>query len=375
MAGAADADRRIEGLCTWRALLMLGGLLLHATMGEEHRPVFAAINLLSGSFRMGAFFMISGLLSGFALQRRADAATWLRRRMTRLGVPTLFGVAVICPITTLLLACGAQGCDARSAPLNVYHLWFMISLLGYSWLAYAVHQADRRWTVFDRVGDRLRAGWRTQLLVLLGIGTASFVLVVVTLRMVNSWMPRAYGPLTAELPLAVGYAPMFLFGFASARISGLRRLVTTGVRVPVAILALAILAHLCWRCCTPPLSPGAYAWGDNMLLIGATAWCPPAAAALILRSATAIRRVPELFRRLSDASFTMYMLHYPIIVAAKRATAPLALGPWIGFAVAVAAGGVLSYVFHAALVARSATLSLLLNGRHASVPARRAVPA
>ena len=102
------ASARIEGLGTWRALLMLGGILLHATMGEEQRPAFAAINIISGSFRMGAFFMISGLLTGYAIRRRTDPAAWLKGRLLQLGIPTLFGIAVICPVIALLLSFGAR---------------------------------------------------------------------------------------------------------------------------------------------------------------------------------------------------------------------------------------------------------------------------
>ena len=43
---------RIEGLSLWRALLMLAGIALHATMGREDYPPFAAINIASGAFRM-----------------------------------------------------------------------------------------------------------------------------------------------------------------------------------------------------------------------------------------------------------------------------------------------------------------------------------
>lgn len=62
---------RIEGLCTWRAALMLGGLLTHGTIGLERLPEMALIANVSHAFRMGVFFLISGFLSSKALRRRS----------------------------------------------------------------------------------------------------------------------------------------------------------------------------------------------------------------------------------------------------------------------------------------------------------------
>jgi peptidoglycan/LPS O-acetylase OafA/YrhL len=77
----------------------------------------------------------------------------------------------------------------------------------------------------------------------------------------------------------------------------------------------------------------------------------------------AMQGVSPLIRRLADASFTMYIVHYPIMLAIKLATRPIGLGPWGGFAVALLVGGLLSWLIHDRLVSRSRWLALLLNGR------------
>ena len=378
MSAPGSADR-IDGLCAWRAVLMIGGLFLHATMGDESLPAFAAINIASGAFRMGAFFAISGLLSGLALRRQTHAARWTRRRLVQIGVPTAFGIMVVCPVIGGMWRLAATHAHAPPPTmLNLYHLWFLVALLGYTPVAAVLHLADREGGVFERVEHRLgeRRDPLTQAALLLLMGAVSFVLTILGLQFVNRCVAERYWPLLAELPLFMGYAPLYLLGFAAARAPGLRALLVTDVRAPLLIIGTVVIAHLLWRSpYLPPLSRGAKAWGDDMLLVGSAAWCPPAATALILRSSIRIRNVPMILQRLSDASFTIYILHYPIILATKLMIAPLLLGQWSTYAIAVLSGGLLSYWAHVALVTRSPTLSLLLNGRHECVPMRRAAPA
>jgi glucan biosynthesis protein C len=363
------AHGRIEGLTAWRALLMLAGLPLHATFGDEHYPAFALIGLVSGSFRMGTFFMISGLLSGFALLRCSHASVWLRRRLVQLGAPLLFGLAVISPLIGL-----TAGTANPLWPIVPYHLWFLIGLIGYSLLGFALHRVDGSWSIFDRVERRSRAARRLQVTILLTIGLVSFVLMSAG-GAIHAHAPEAARPTTAQMPLIVGYAPLFLLGFAAARSSTLRCMFIASRRVPATILGSAIAAyvvlHLPWAA---TLSPERSTWWSQLLEVAASAWCPAAATALILRSATAMRRVPDVFHRIADASFTMYLLHFPIIVATKVMLRPLHLDVWSDFAIAILAGGGLSYVIHRRTMALSPILALLVGGRLPSsgaAPSRR----
>lgn len=360
-----EEKERIEGLCAWRAILMLGGLLLHATIGQEDYLPFMAINILSGSFRMGTFFMIAGLLSGFALMRRSSPHTWIRERLFRLGVPTTFALLVICP------AIGAITSIRTTAPMpsfSMYHLWFMVTLIAYSSLAYIIHRVDRRWPVFHYVERRSSVGPVRQLVVLMGTGTVSFVLIIMTSRMLAS-LAEPLSSLTRQVPLMIGYAPMFLLGLAIARTPTLGRSLITGARIPTLILITVVAAHSVWWLSLRPAIDVTLAGSINHLLIFASAaWCPPATAVLILRSASSIRYVPLLLRRLSDASLTMYILHYPIIVILKIVITPMHWHPWLEWIVAVIVAGTISYFAHAFVVERSQLAGLLLNGRRPTRP-------
>lgn len=354
-AAASAANERIEGLAAWRALLILAGVLLHATMGQESLPVFAAINIVSGSFRMGTFFMISGLLSGFALARRASPGEWLRSRLAQLGVPTLFGFAVVCPAIGLIEDARHQ----RWWALNPYHLWFLVALLAYTLLGYAIHRVDLSWRVFERAERRSATARMLQLAVLAGTGLLSFVLMGLFFPVLTA-LPAALYPLARELPLLTGYAPAFLLGFTAARVPTIRRTLTASARVPAAILATGAMA-LAIRWFDPAPFVADLEW-SNLVTVTCAAWCPPAAAALILRSAMAIRRVPNALRGIADASFTIYILHYPVIAAVRVLARPAHLGPWETFALLAGVGGLVPFAVHRLLVERSPWLRLLLNG-------------
>ncbi len=355
------AHRRIDGLVTWRALLMLGGLVLHATIEQERYPPFAAINIVSASFRMGAFFLISGLLTGFALTRHPDGHEWVQRRLLQLALPTLVAIVTICPIVRLLFTLA----DPEHPPgLSVYHLWFMVALLYYTLLAYGLHRIDRLWRVFGHVENASLVARMRQSVLLMGTGTLSFVLILQLSPACARLLPDQPS-LIQQAPIIIGNIPTFLLGFACGRMPTLRRIFIAGRRVPLAILAGAVLAH--WLVRTDWLAARfddrVIADAQMIVLIAGTAWCPPAATALILRSAMAMQGVPPLVRRLAEASFTMYIVHYPIMLAIKLATRPIGLGPWAGYIVALLLGGLSSWAIHDRLIARSRWLALLVNGR------------
>jgi hypothetical protein len=59
----------------------------------------------------------------------------------------------------------------------------------------------------------------------------------------------------------------------------------------------------------------------------------------------------------------MYLVHYPIMLATRIALRPLGLHPWAGYLLTLATGGMLSWLIHDRIVARSRWLALLMNGR------------
>ena len=95
-------------------------------------PLFFIIGVMH-QWRLAALFLISGMGTAFALKRR-NGRTYLKERVTRLGIPLLFGVYILFfgifePISsTIRLFTLFPG----SEDMPYGHLWFIYNLLIYS---------------------------------------------------------------------------------------------------------------------------------------------------------------------------------------------------------------------------------------------------
>ena len=354
---------RVEGLDLWRALLMLGGLFVHASMCLPSQPLFSVVGDVSSAFRMGCFFAVSGLLSAIVLDRR-DVGAWLSRRLGQLGVPAVFGMLLISPLVWMLVN-ATRGPAVRPAlmPFEWHHLWFLFALMLYSVAAAALHVADRRVGLIERLDRRVGMGSIAIAVALVAAGAA--LLSGIAQPVLNASLSADYAHSFRSVQQITGFAPMFLLGFVFGRAPRLRERAVSSVWLSIAVLAMVTLAYLATH-----LHPALAQHGATVRLVAA-ALCPPVAFLLILRSALTMRRVPRIARQLADASYTIYLLHYPIAVAFNTQVAP-DIDPLIGYALCVLTAGLVSFAIHQLLVTRSTTLQFVLNGKR---PVRRAVDA
>lgn len=345
---------RIAGLDAWRALLMSAGLFVHGSLWLPPAPLFSVIGDASQAFRMGAFFAISGFLTARALGRRA-AGPWLKRRLVQLGIPACAGLTVLSPLIWLAVATSAR---ARFGwpllPFEWHHLWFLFGLILYSAIAVVLHDADRRLRLIARL-DALTDARSGRVAVLIA-ATVSACLLGAALPLLRWIVPPSHFHSFGNAQLIAGYLPMFLLGFILARADRLRARVVAahgfGLAICVGMVIAYAAAHL-----LAPLAPLA----DYVRFIAA-ALCPPAAFLLILRSALAIRRVPALVGHFSEASYTVYILHYPISVLINTHFAT-GVEPHLAYFLSILASGSASFAFHVLVVQRSPALALLLNGK------------
>lgn len=336
---------RIPGLDAWRAGLMLAGLLVHADQFQERRALFGAVGFVSAHFRMGLFMVISGLLAGMATAERAGMGRWAARRAVRMALPAATGLAVTGAAFALLGAAGG--------PFALYHLWFLVALLLYLPPALAFVALDRRFDLVVRLERSARSAAGLQLRLLGGAALLSALLMGTVTAASLRW---GEGPERAVL--IAGYLPMYLLGLLLGRAPRLLRLLVSDVRGPAAALAGVLLIELAAsRVSGAPEGPAVVA-----LTLGLAA-CPVLAAALALRSALRIERVGPLVRRLSDASMTMYLVHFPILAGLGAGFARLGWNPYAAYAASVPLGGALAYAFHQGAVRRSPTMAALFCGR------------
>lgn len=348
---------RIIGLDLWRALLMMGGLLLHASVLQPPTVGSEAFDLVSGSFRMGAFFTISGLLAGFSMNKR-PLDHWLRTRLVQIGVPTVFALLVLCPGIDLLLR---RGIDRLWPSGGWYHIWFLVALLVYACLAYALERFDRRHFVFARLEAWTYTATFRPWHVLIGCGLLIFGLILGTLRTLDALGLCRDHIWLAQARLIVGYAPLYLFGVTLARAPRFRGAMLISRRMPLLHLAGIIGVYLLSRLGAHNPAPGAGVITD--LTIFAAAFAPAPASLLIIRSALTVDRVPSWLARLSAASFTVYLLHLPVLYAINLMIVPMTLNAYLEFGLSAFIAGCACYLFHAWVVIRSPILQFLLNGR------------
>lgn len=362
----------VAGVDTWRAGLLIGGLFFHGTMLHADSLAFDLIKVASLSFRMAAFFAIAGFLAGRSLLNRPPE-DWIARRSLRVGIPAVFGVLVISPLIWAMLAMSlSTERAAGTLPFQWHHLWFLFALLLYQVVAYvlAARVAPRR---IARGIAILRK--RGQASVMLALTAISLTAMIVTSWLVLKFAPSIYQPMLMEVRLIAGYLPLYLFGMALAVSGGLCRRMLAGAKLPASVLALAACAYLAWRLAyAPHLSVDEAVVMESQIRFVLAALCPPAAIILVMRSALRIRAASAPIRRLCDASFTIYILHYPLLFGMNLLAARYDAPVWIEYAAAILMAGVISYGFHVAVVRRSPLAALLLNGQLPPAFAARIVP-
>jgi glucan biosynthesis protein C len=359
--GDKPFGQRIDGLDTWRVLLMLGGLLLHGSYWQPAQPLFTAVGLISNTFRMGCFFAISGFLSGLSM-RKHSSGRWLVRRSAQIGLPTLFGWGLLCPLIWLLAAWYPYA--PTPLPFDWHHIWFMVALLPYAVAAVVVDALDRRFQIVDGFAG-LFCGRRTLLAMLLSVSAVSFILMAGTAMLVHSFTSPALLPTLGQARNIAGYLPNYLFGVAMARSTPVALAVQRSWRSALAIVVVTGSIYALWLFLAPALDLDAAVRdraGDLATVI-AESFCPPAIFALIFRSAVAVRHVTPFFRKLADASLTIYLLHLPVLLAINALLSPLRLHPYAQYALAIAAAGTATYAVHVWIVRPVPLLLLLVNGR------------
>lgn len=354
--GEFSIQGRIAGLNAWRAALMLGGLLVHGSVLSEHLRLFEGMAWISAAFRMGAFFAISGMLAALVMTRRRPI-DWFGKQSVRVGVPALFGILALSPIIAAIMRGAIDPAQAAGIALfDWHHLWFLFALLLYQPIAYLLFmRIDRRRSA--RLLRWLCAQGQTRVLTVMS--AVSLVLTGMALKATFDFAPEAHWSMLLQLGSIIGYMPLYFLGFLLGLSRAFRVTMLGTVAVPITILALAAAAALLCFIAEPVAGND---WDGTMRWLLSVV-CPPAAAALILRSALTTRQVPPVMDRLCAASFTIYMLHYPVLVAINAAARPWGVNPYLQYAAAVSFTAVFCYALHFRLVERSPALSLLLNGR------------
>lgn len=366
-----QAPDRLHGMDALRSLLMLLGVVIHAAdpyalgsrwlVRDPNGTVFfdRLVDAIH-SFRMPAFFLISGFFS-MLLLRRWSTARFLHDRARRIGVPLLATLLTFNLVQVGWLAAqaapGSQWHRATWAQAWgsghwLGHLWFLVYLLVYCAAAALLAPALRRLPPAHRWMPRRRA-W---LLMLVG----TFALLA---PRAIAYVQPDWGRLTLAGvidPLELLYYLPFFAGGAWLQADAVLLDEFSAFSLLDALLALATAAGVHW------LGEDPQGLLAKLALAAATAlwvwWLVRAVLAVGLRW---LARPWTGWRQLADASYSIYLFHHLIVVVLATWLAPVHAPLALKFVIVLATALLLPWLLHQRLVLGNDTLRLLFNGRAA----------
>lgn len=362
-----------------RALLMLLGVPYHVariyadhqSYGVESPDPSPTLTLLAGllhSFRMEAFFIVAGLFAAIVLFRTSPR-TFLANRVLRIGLPMLTCLALFPPlgqaVATLMVGAGLASPSAAERLLPpawlwwVMHLWFLGVLLLLTLLLAGAAELAGRWppaaALAARGGAALSALTRHRFAIG-GTVLALLVALVWTLALLLKKAGLNLQPLghLFDLRQAIRFAPFFFLGVALQARPDVRawfnRPDPWSLPLALAGSALFTLGEV-----KPALMAPCNVLGAGFAGIF---W------AQVITS-FAVQHLHRPGRRrawLAQASYTVYLFHFPIVLVLGLLFVAVALPPLVEFALITALTLALSLLLYAG-VSRSRLLLLLFNGK------------
>jgi glucans biosynthesis protein C len=340
---------RIEYLDFARAVLFSLGMLLHsAWLLKGSSPLLADLHDFIHSFRMESFFLIAGFFSGLLL-KTGTPENYLRNRFLRLSVPliiwgTLFNVFLNCALRNnwhnlTFLETSAYWLNEEW----LGHLWFIGTLLSYVVILYAACR------LMPNIAEWVRRPlWSLPVLIFFIVGLhRGFFLLTQHVLDVKSW-----SFVVTNGDQVLDFLPFFIAGYILFhRQEVLDRLVS--------YFPLNVACVILFGVSAPFLH--SY-WGDQVLQLWRVVYSLQACAVLFWISKRFFNKPNRAIASLSDASYTIYLVHWPLMAITYRLVGPIHSVP-VFFFVLVVTTSLLSYAAHHYLVSRSRLALLLLNGR------------
>lgn len=344
---------RIQGMDVWRGMLLTAGVFVHCAQMVDHLAL-RLFQEASHLFRMEAFFTISGFFASLTIARTA-VRSWLPRRMIMMLVPLLFGLVLIVPATRFLTDHVARldGLDDRYAPAwpahNWFmHLWFLMALMAYTPLAIVLQRYD---VLVDRLSAFLR---RYTSISILAFWAAGCLLSIAGMSLLLTLRPGGNPFLFYQTAY---YVIFYLLGFCLQRSVLLQE---RFLRLPAWVYVAALAATLVdfWI-----VARDGYWLTTNCVHFAARPIVGLAVTSLILRSALMLKNCRPWQAALSRASYTIYILHVPLLLLLFLVLVPARPSPFVTWAIVPLATILVLLYLHETVVQKNAVAAFLVNGK------------
>jgi len=388
---APSGGGRIHAFDAVRGGALLLGVAFHATMSflpgpqiwvvrDSVSPVLGALFVTLHMFRMILFFLVAGFFGRMLMERRG-AGGFARNRAKRILLPLL---VFWLPLSAALLACFIWGAAQTSggvlsanqppppaitlATFPLTHLWFLyvliwfyLAALALRWISPAGLDAPIRFMAERPFAGLLLAipaivamSLNAQWIPSVGIPTPDTGLVP------NSTALAAYGTafafgwlLNRQPPVLPAIARWWQLHLAAAVVLTAVLIVMLGGEVPVFVPEAEVARRVALA-----------------LIYGCGAWCW---ALGLLGAALRFLSTPNAtIRYCADASYWVYLLHLPVVMALQVLVYPLAAPAIVKFLMVVAGAAIALFATYHVLV-RHSRLGLWLNGRRYSWRAEKPV--
>lgn len=343
---------------------------------EDRRPLsaaalltFAAWQMYLQSFFIGLLFFIAGYFAPASLGRKGPLQ-FVRERAFRLGLPVLFYMLVLGPITEYFCAHSWTSTEPTLfANEWIKHirngeflqengpLWFCLALLILS-LAYAALRASRP----DVVG-RLEDKPPPNTLKLAGFAFATTTLTF----LVRLVMPSGATLLNMHLGDFPQYILLFSAGILAARGRWLLKLnSSSGIRWLMIVLPAGFVAWFIILKEGGAFSgkgsdySGGWHWQSICINLWESFTCVAMCYGLLVIFREVFNRQGLLAKFMSDNAFSVYVFHPPIVILAARMLQSLMLPPLVKFLTLTCIGAVMSFVLGAIVFRRIPLLPRIL---------------
>ncbi|MBR0755042.1 acyltransferase family protein [Bradyrhizobium jicamae] len=403
LTAVPSVPERLHALDAVRGLALLLGIVLHATLSFVPAPtriwfiqdihqslipamLFFAIHV----FRMTTFFLIAGFFARMSFHRRGSWG-FIRDRLQRIGLPlVIFWPIVFTPMVLVVIWAasfphggpipGARGWPPVLPNFPLTHFWFLYVLLELYAAMLVLRSAIVR---LDASGalraalDRLFAGIMRNPLAPAILAIPIGIVFGLDPRWLNAEGVRTPDQsLVTNLQAWIGFGTAFGFGWLLYRQVDLLRILErrwlSNLLLSLGLILIGFV--LAGVISAAPGAPTLPVRRDTLRLVSAILYAPAIWTSTFAFIGLALRFMSgfsPMRRYLADASYWLYLIHMPIVMALQVAVSQLDW-PWpVKFATILAvAFPVMLASYH--LLVRFTFVGVVLNGRRAP---REAAPA
>jgi glucans biosynthesis protein C len=389
-AASSTAVTRLHALDAIRAAALLLGIWLHAGLSfipgvrpelwpfldEQKSLALSVTAFVIHAFRMPVFFLVAGLLARQSLQRLGMRG-FVRDRARRIALPLVIGwivcFALIVAVVVAWLMHRNGGVMPSKLPdslvamgPNFMHLWFLYVLLWLYALALGARAVMRTVDRQGRIVRMIERGFGA--LLRFPVGASILALPIAAALLLHPHWLHAEGVPTPGYTLVPPLAPLFIYGccFAVGWLLDRNRdgLAAVSTRLPSNLLIGFVSLGVCLAIFdrdgvhAPTVAEGKvplYAYAYSVALVSVTL----AFVGLGLRW---WGRPRPLIRYVADASYWMYLMHLPLVMALQAVAVNLDTHWLLEFAMINAITIAVLLMSYQGFV-RSSWIGALLNGR------------